>query len=153
LAEWNAFSPYYENFVSVGSFYELNGFAITPVTTAGIKYYPNSTSGINVLTAGMYNITATIVLSATNITGAGTFSFGVTSNSAATNWLPSSNGNFIGSLTRTDLPSITASNLPIVLSVNFNSFQNGAGLYFIYEIQGTITAGSLTVNYSILRHT
>lgn len=151
LTEWTDNNPFGENFNSIGNFYQLNGYSITPVTTTGIKYYPAASTPIQ-FPGAVYNIQATIVLSATAFTGGGRFSFGVTTNPSATSWLPSSNGGYVGNLTRIHLPtSISAADLPIILSVNFNCEQTGGNLYFIYEIQGTLTTGSLIVNFNATR--
>ena len=148
LTDWTAFNPAYENFVSVGSFYELNGFSITPVIS-GIQYYPQANRPIQLSSSGLYTITATVVLSASAISGAGRFAFGVTTQNAAANWLPSTNGGLIGNLTRTYLP--TSIDTPIIMTVSFNIYQTTlTNMYFIYELQGTMTA-TLTVNFSITR--
>jgi hypothetical protein len=150
LASWIAGNPINQNFIAIGSFYQLNGYSIVPVTTAGIKYYPASSNPIS-FSSGVYNIHATIVLSASSISGAGRFSFGVTTNASASSWLPSSNGGYVGNIIRVHLPTVASADLPIILSVNFTAEQTGSNLYFIYEIQGTITGGSLIVNLSASR--
>lgn len=152
LTNWNIYANFNPDYV--GEYQEIIGYSITPTLNAN-SFYPTASNPINILKTGLYNLKVSFQFTATAVTGSfGQIAFGVTtSSSSATNWLYANNGNLTGSLFRNHVPNIATADLPMLYNVDFNFVATGTPFYFKYYIQsgGTVTGGSLIMNYNITK--
>ena len=149
LTTWNNFNVLFTDMTTVGTTYQLIGYAIAP-TVGSIAFYPAIDNPIG-LSGGYYNIQATFQFNLSGINGtSGRIAVGVTNNPATGDWLFDTNGNFNNNIYKTHVGTLANGDFPLVYTINFNAIYGGY-LYFKYYIQLASAAGSITVNYMITR--
>ena len=149
LTTWNNFNVLFTDMTTVGTSYQLIGYAIIP-TVGSIAFYPAIDNPIGLL-GGYYNIQATFQLNLSGINGtSGRIAVGVTNNPATGDWLFDTNGNFNNNIYKTHVGTLANGDFPLVYTINFNAIYGGY-LYFKYYIQLASATGSITVNYMITR--
>jgi len=148
LASWNGVSSNI-GLPSAGTSIQCLGYAITP-TLGAIAFYPQANAPIVISVPALCNVQATFQFTFSSINTTGRIRVGVSTSSAAGDWLYVSNGNLNNNIFSNHVGTLAAADSPLVYSINFTAELTG-NLYLKYEIQAGAYTGSLITNYQVTR--